>query len=1071
MGVIEIIPDDLSVFYGDQYYGTGAQGDEVHTHGYSHYDYTAEHGVSWAAALIKLLCPKGSVLDIGCTNGHLLRKLGPDYEKYGIEANNEMIRVAESHGITVIGNDVLNEELPARYAGKFDVISSIATYEHLSDLRLGIEYSLQMLQHDGVLLFEVPLLSETGNNDIWFSSSLEHVWYPSEEGLRRLIENELGCHLIGSEIRIRNYGSNYVGLVVRDAAKAARIAGLASRVLTRDAEAKSPDERLARMQVGMIHAAHTAHEDVDALTLMAAEAFNPMMLRRLADLWQNDLWRLRLLGEEQQAAAAALHDAQTALRHTEEALRTLPADARRNEIELTRELIAVRQQLRDAATSAPAAFQAGHPDASTQAVPLAEISGEALPGTQPIVAGAVPASSNEAEPAAVLGVDLKVMDITGHRPEPFAAIDGAWPADRPLVSVIITSFNYGKFVEDAINSVLRQTFRNLEVIVVEGGSSEPDSRLRVAELDRSRVRVLMQGGGHRAGANRNFGISQARGKYICCLDADDMLRPTYLEKALFLLERHGFDVVSAALQMFGKEQTVIHIVERPDLDAILEGNHVLTCAVFRRSLWEKAGGYRDTDRTVTGYVYEDWSFWVRLAALGARFLNLAFDPLLLYRVHGTSLSRRSDVVPVTRQRELIRMMNADLITSEAIERSSRSAALRPATPLAALSRVFLEPRNDDGRSAGKPVLLLAMPFLILGGAERLLSSVVGALTSQGWRVIITTSIATDEVHGDTTAWFEPHTCEIFHLPKFLPREYWDDFLGHLVESRGVDLLWIVGSAFAYDNLRTLRQRFTRLQVVDLLFNTVGHTENNRRRRDQIDLTIVENEDVRRWLLEHDETDDRIRLIESGVDLDRLHPGLRSQEWREKVSQNDGDIIVGFCGRWSEEKDPLGFVEIARRADPSWPVRFIMTGTGHLGPEIRNAIDAAGFPAGRFQLLGEVDDISTVLASIDLLVVPSKLDGRPVVVMEALAVGTPVLASEIGGLPSLVRQGRTGWLREAGDADGFVDVIAEVVTNREVLAPMRVMAREDAEERLALRKMLERYEQALLHVLPAQQEHG
>jgi glycosyltransferase involved in cell wall biosynthesis len=295
-----------------------------------------------------------------------------------------------------------------------------------------------------------------------------------------------------------------------------------------------------------------------------------------------------------------------------------------------------------------------------------------------------------AEPI-VLGAEIRVLDVTGIQPSPFEMTNSAWPSGRPLVSVVIPSFNYGRFVENAVRSVLAQTFRDLEVIVVEGGSSDAESRLRVAEMDRSRVRVLMQGAANRAGANRNFGISQARGKYVCCLDADDELKPTYIEKAVFLLERHGFDVVSAALEMHGESTGVLGIIEKPDLAALLYSNHVLTCAVFRWTFWERAGGFIDTDRAVTGYVYEDWLFWVRLAALGARIINLASDPMLLYRVHHASLSRRPDVLPLERQREIIRVLNTDLVTPEALDHSSRLALSRPATPLKALPKLSLEP--------------------------------------------------------------------------------------------------------------------------------------------------------------------------------------------------------------------------------------------------------------------------------------------------------------------------------------------------------------------------------------------
>lgn len=1063
MGVLEHIPDDLSVFYGNDYYGMGRDGHQNHTEGYEEYNYTAEHGVSWAAVFIKLLCPSGTVLDIGCANGYLLNKLGPNYEVFGIEANESMCRVAEAQGVEILGRDLLVPELRAAHAGRFDAITAIAVFEHLRDIRAGFESALHMLREGGVLLFEVPLISSRHDNTIWFTSSLEHVWYPSEAGLRQLVESELGHHLIGSERHVRGYGSNYIGVVVRNAARAEEIRSIAARVLTCEEDAVGFDEQLARMQIRMIHAGETTHADIAALASLPPDHVNDMMLRRIAELWQADLWRLRLAEEEKQSLSVSRAEDNARLRHLESKFTALSHDSARNEIELTREIISLREQLQ-AAEGQGKMSALGEPAVSVMpAAPMVES------GRAPLATGAETACGNMTgatlPDVSVPGAVLKIMDVTGHRPCPFDVVEGPWPDDRPLVSVVIPSFNYGAFVEEAIRSVLDQTFRNLEVIVVEGGSSDSDSRLRVAHLDRSRVRVLMQGERHHVAANRNFGISYARGKYICCLDADDKLRPTYLEKAIFLLERHNFDVVSAAMEMFGTRTEILHIAERPDLEMLLQGNHCLTCAVFRRDLWERSGGFRDTDHTITGHVHEDWTFWVRLAALGARFINLARDPMLLYRVEGVSLSRSADVLPMDRQRELVRRMNADVISPEALECSRRLASLRLATPLTAPPRISLEPAAEAVRAAHRPTLLLAMPFLILGGAERLLSAVVGHLAARGWRVIVMTSIEAGREHGDTTSWFEKYTPEIFHLPKFLPSEYWSDFLRHLVASRAIDILWVAGSAFAYDNLRSLRAEFSHLKVVDLLFNTQGHTENNRRRRHEIDLIFVENEEVRSWLLDHREAGERIRLVESGVDLGRLHPGLRSAAFRATIMEGSAGIIVGFSGRWSEEKDPLAFIEIARRADPTWPVRFVMTGAGPLGPEIKQAIRAAAFSPGRFHLLGEVPDIATVLASMDLLVVPSRVDGRPVVVLEALAVGTPVLASRVGGLPALIDHGKTGWLCDPGDVDGFLSRVHDAAGSPNDNARMRIAARASAEATLDVRRMLAAYEQALLEILP------
>ena len=706
-----------------------------------------------------------------------------------------------------------------------------------------------------------------------------------------------------------------------------------------------------------------------------------------------------------------------------------------------------------------------HPtDVQTSSPPVQSPSPPDAPSTAPASSSnlrTIPAELLPSRRTPTLG-RLSFLEERGHRPPLLAGPEQ--PEDWPLVSVVVTSFNYGQFVTEAIESVLAQTFKDLEVIVVEGGSSNPDSRFVVAELQRPRCRVLMQGGPHRAGANRNFGISQARGRYICCLDADDMLAPTYIEKAVFLLERHGYDVVSSAMKLMGSEQGQINIAEQPDLDALLDGNHVLTCAVFRRSFWEQAGGYRDVDPAVSGHLHEDWAFWIRLAALGARFRNLHHDAMLRYRVHTANLSRERHVLSMARQRQMVLQMNQDVLRSipAKIAVSRRQATIRYGTPSAPPAALNLVRPQPDMKQR---TLLLAMPFLILGGAERLLSDIVAHLVKVGWRVVVITTIDPGTDQGDTSPWFECHTPEIFHLPRGFPPELWEDFIHHLVRSRGVNVIWIVGSAFAYDCLRGLRAVHQGLRVADLLFNTVGHTANNRRRRDLIDLIFVENNEVHDWLVARGENGSRLRLVKSGVDLAALRPMTRSRALERQIGAASGDLIVGFSGRWSEEKNPVGFVEIARLVDPALPVRFVVTGTGNLRSAVERAVREACFPEGRFHLLGEISEFTPVLASFDLLVVPSVLDGRPVVVLEALSMGVPVVASRVGALPELVEDSGAGWLCEPGDLQAFAECIERAAGDRVGLFDMRRRAREYAESALDIQAMLKSYEAALASLLP------
>ncbi len=216
MGVLARIPEDLSIFYDDDYY-EGKVADS-HGRGYDDYSFTAEHGVAWAAALVPLLKSCGKVLDIGCVDGYLLNKLDSGFEPFGIEVNEAMRGRAAAQGVHIIGSDLLDPAVIASHTGQFDVVTSIAVFEHLSDFRGGVAAALTMLKDDGVLLFEVPLISETSDNTTWFTSSLEHIFYPSEKALRHLIQTELNGCLIGAEISVR-----YLCLDLhRDCAEAAR---------------------------------------------------------------------------------------------------------------------------------------------------------------------------------------------------------------------------------------------------------------------------------------------------------------------------------------------------------------------------------------------------------------------------------------------------------------------------------------------------------------------------------------------------------------------------------------------------------------------------------------------------------------------------------------------------------------------------------------------------------------------------------------------------------------------------------------------------------------------------------
>jgi hypothetical protein len=193
-----------------------------------------------------------------------------------------------------------------------------------------------------------------------------------------------------------------------------------------------------------------------------------------------------------------------------------------------------------------------------------------------------------------------------------------WVPDT--VSVVIPCFNHGEYLAEAIESALGQTMRAFEVIVVNDGSTDDTSTVTRRY---PRVRLIEQPN-RGLSAARNAGITAARGRYILCLDADDMLMPTAIEDMLGL-----DDIVCPSVRTFGSTESVwIPPLAHPTVSDFAKANHCICAAMFLREAWERVGGYDEVMRDG----WEDWDFWARVAHAGSTF-TVVSDELLRYRVY------------------------------------------------------------------------------------------------------------------------------------------------------------------------------------------------------------------------------------------------------------------------------------------------------------------------------------------------------------------------------------------------------------------------------------------------------
>lgn len=208
----------------------------------------------------------------------------------------------------------------------------------------------------------------------------------------------------------------------------------------------------------------------------------------------------------------------------------------------------------------------------------------------------------------------------------------------PKLSVVIPCFNHGEFLTEAVASVTSAPRNDIELIIVDDGSTDERTANEMAALAALDIHVIRQKNKGLSAA-RNTAIRASTAPYILPLDADDRLRPGYIEHGIRILDADPrVGVVYADAQLFGITSDR-WVVGPFNPRRLLEKNCLAASAVFRRVVWEQNGGY--DERMLDGF--EDWDFWIGAHEHGWQF---RYVPEALFEY------RRAQVSMLTRVRTL-----------------------------------------------------------------------------------------------------------------------------------------------------------------------------------------------------------------------------------------------------------------------------------------------------------------------------------------------------------------------------------------------------------------------------------
>ena len=265
----------------------------------------------------------------------------------------------------------------------------------------------------------------------------------------------------------------------------------------------------------------------------------------------------------------------------------------------------------------------------------------------------------------------------------------------------------------------------------------------------------------------------------------------------------------------------------------------------------------------------------------------------------------------------------------------------------------------------------------------------------------------------------------------------------------IKLIVQVGAPDAYLQLPHLRYDLPDVVILDWLFNPYGHTLRHFLHENAIDAAVLESQFMHEFYCNNSVKENpKTHVVLSGVDLSDFHFVDRKLTKR---------LTVGYFGRLSDEKNPFGFIEIAKEVGKNYPnMDFVILGGGPQKKEISDAVDAANM-GDQLQYLGFAPSAHEALASLDVLIVPSKYDGRPVAVMESSATGTPMIAAPVGGIPEMIVEGVNGVTVDPEDFTKIGKTLDEWHKDPKAYSALRKAARSYALKEFEFDRMIDDYD--------------
>lgn len=354
----------------------------------------------------------------------------------------------------------------------------------------------------------------------------------------------------------------------------------------------------------------------------------------------------------------------------------------------------------------------------------------------------------------------------------------------------------------------------------------------------------------------------------------------------------------------------------------------------------------------------------------------------------------------------------------------------------------------------------------MGGAENKLLELIERLDREKYEILL----CNVGPNGPLKPQFERLDIEIFNFPRrwsFDPIPIFK--LVKLMRKRKIDV--VQSTLFWADFIGAVAAKWAGVPLI-LSWETVSHEgdpyHNKFQRRKGYELAsklmnriiAVSNEVKTSLVRRRSVPSEKISVIHYGVDLTRYNPNGQETRTAKRAELNlkPDDFLIGIVARLEPWKGHDIFVEAFAGLAAEFPnVHVVLVGDGSLRKSLEEQVRGHGL-GKRIHFLGVRHDIADLLNCIDLFVLPSRPgEGLPNVLLEAMACGVPVVATNVGGIPELVRNGYNGYVVQTGDAAALRKVLRKLISDKQHLNQLSKNALKTVQTEFSLQKQLTAFE--------------